>query len=582
MSTAQPAPRPRWHRRARHALAYSLRVRLVALFLLLALAMAGTFLFGMQHALSVGWRDAARPLMADYVDRLAAEIGNPPSPERAEKLVQRLPVTVRISGPQVNWRSHPEAPQRQPRWKDTWSDEDWRHNEPRLLERTTLDGHRIQFGLNVQLWQDRPRLVGWITLAVLLALTALAYARVRRLLRPLDDIRAGALRFGQGDFAQRIPVRRPNRPDELGELAATINTMGGDIHQMLEAKRALLLAISHELRSPLTRARLNTELLPETGEVQPSRAALLRDLGLMRDLITDLLESERLASPHAALQREPTDLAALVDEVVSSLPGAPAVRQHIAPTLPTLALDRTRMRLLLRNLLDNALRHNDGVSQPPTIEVQVDKAADGQDTGQGVRISVRDHGPGVPEDQLSHLAQPFYRPDAARDRSTGGVGLGLYLCKLVVQAHGGTFSVRNAQPGLEVSVTLPGNGVWASTMTRMNNDLQSLTQSLRDFAKARDWEQFHSPKNLASALSVEAAELLEHFQWLTEEQSRNLSATKQAEVGAEAADVLLYLLQLCDKLNIDLMAAARSKLIVNGEKYPIDSARGSSKKYTDI
>ncbi len=116
----------------------------------------------------------------------------------------------------------------------------------------------------------------------------------------------------------------------------------------------------------------------------------------------------------------------------------------------------------------------------------------------------------------------------------------------------------------------------------MNNDFQSLTQSLRDFAKARDWEQFHSPKNLASALSVEAAELLEHFQWLSEEQSRNLSATKQAEVAAEAADVLLYLLQLCDKLNIDLMATARSKLIVNGEKYPVASARGSSKKYTYI
>lgn len=112
----------------------------------------------------------------------------------------------------------------------------------------------------------------------------------------------------------------------------------------------------------------------------------------------------------------------------------------------------------------------------------------------------------------------------------------------------------------------------------MNNDLQSLTQSLRDFARAREWEQFHSPKNLASALSVEAAELLEHFQWLTEEQSRHLSAPQQAEVAAEAADVLLYLLQFCDKLNIDLVAAARSKLIVNGEKYPVDRARGSTSK----
>ena len=460
MSAPHASPRLRWHRRARHALAHSLRVRLVALFLLLALAMAATFLFGMQRALSVGWREAARPLVADYVDRLAAEIGSPPSVERAQALVQRLPITVRISGPQVNWHSHTDAPDQvnrrgEDRWQSDWSAEDWRRNEPRLLERTTTDGHRIQFSLNRQIWHTQPRLVGWITLIVLLAMTALAYARVRRLLLPLDDIRAGALRFGQGDFAQAIPVHHAAHPDELGELAATINTMGGDIQKMLDAKRALLLAISHELRSPLTRARLNTELLPESLEVQPSREALLRDLSLMRDLITDLLESERLASPHAALQREPTDLAALVDEVIAGLDGALQVQQHIAPGLPALALDRARIRLLLRNLLDNALRHSADAPQPPTLQVQADKLG----KRQGVRITVRDYGPGVAEDQLPHLAQPFYRLDAARERATGGVGLGLYLCKLAAQAHGGTFSVRNAQPGLEVSVTLPGTAV---------------------------------------------------------------------------------------------------------------------------
>lgn len=116
----------------------------------------------------------------------------------------------------------------------------------------------------------------------------------------------------------------------------------------------------------------------------------------------------------------------------------------------------------------------------------------------------------------------------------------------------------------------------------MNNELQSLTQSLREFAEARDWEQFHSPKNLASALAVEAAELLEPFQWLTDEQSRHISAPKTAEVAAEAADVFLYLLQLCDKLDIDLIEAARMKLIVNGEKYPVATARGSSKKHSGL
>lgn len=454
---AAPLPQPRWHRRARHALAHSLRVRLVVMFVLLAIALAGSFLFGMQRALSVGWRDAARPLLMDYVDHLAGEIGSPPSVERAQALVQRLPLTVRISGPAVNWRSHPPAPDSESPWRDGWTEDDWRRHEPRILERSTLDGHRILFGLNTQIWHNRPRLVGWITLAVLLVLTALAYARVRRMLRPLDQIRAGAQRFGSGDFSQPIPVRHPRHPDELGVLAATINTMAVDLQTMLDAKRTLLLAISHELRSPLTRARLNTELLPDTADLQPNRDALLRDLALMRDLVTDLLESERLASPHAALQRESTNLGALVGEVVASLEGVPLVEQDIVANLPPLQLDRARMRLLLRNLLDNALRHSVGAAQPPRISVQPETSAVPGGAA-GVRVSVRDHGTGVPDAALPHLAEPFYRPDAARERATGGVGLGLYLCKLVALAHGGSFAVQNAQPGLQVVVTLPGIG----------------------------------------------------------------------------------------------------------------------------
>jgi len=171
----------------------------------------------------------------------------------------------------------------------------------------------------------------------------------------------------------------------------------------------------------------------------------------MASLVTDLLESERLASPHAALHREPVDLASLAREVLAELlprhPAAAAVAIDAPAALPTPALDRARIRLLLRNLLDNALRHGADAAQPPELHLRPD--------GAGLRITVRDHGPGVPADQLPHLAEPFYRPDAARTRATGGVGLGLYLCKLVAQAHGGTFTLRNALPGLEAVVTLP-------------------------------------------------------------------------------------------------------------------------------
>ena len=116
----------------------------------------------------------------------------------------------------------------------------------------------------------------------------------------------------------------------------------------------------------------------------------------------------------------------------------------------------------------------------------------------------------------------------------------------------------------------------------MSDALQALQKALREFARERDWEQFHTPKNLATALSVEAAELLEHFQWLTDEQSRTLDDAKRTAVGEELADVLLYLLQLADKLDIDPLQAAERKLRLNAEKYPPDRARGRSDKYTDL
>ena len=113
-------------------------------------------------------------------------------------------------------------------------------------------------------------------------------------------------------------------------------------------------------------------------------------------------------------------------------------------------------------------------------------------------------------------------------------------------------------------------------------ELERLREQLRDFAAARDWDQFHSPKNLAMALAVEAGELLETFQWLTEEQSRKLAPEALAAASEEVADVLLYLVRLSDQLGIDPIAAASRKLLANAEKYPADKARGNSKKYTEL
>ena len=116
----------------------------------------------------------------------------------------------------------------------------------------------------------------------------------------------------------------------------------------------------------------------------------------------------------------------------------------------------------------------------------------------------------------------------------------------------------------------------------MTDSLLRLRDALREFAAARDWEQFHSPRNLATALSVEAAELLEPFQWLTDEQSKNLSPAARVAVEQELADVLLYLVRLADRLGVDLERAAFDKIERNAGKYPVEKARGSSRKYDEI
>ena len=274
----------------------------------------------------------------------------------------------------------------------------------------------------------------WAVPVLLLVLGA-AFASIRRMLWPLRALARAAEAYGRGDFEHRVPVFHR---DEIGDLTNRFNQMATDIQAMLDGKRALLLAVSHELRSPLTRARLHAELIEEGA----SKDALLKDLGEMRDLISALLESERLGGGHSALQLQDCDLGGLVEGFMGE-----GVQTEVEADLPILRLDPMRIQMLLRNLVDNAKRHNDASRGPVIVRLQQE--------GQVLRLSVRDHGPGVPEAALEHLGEAFYRPDQARTRADGGVGLGLNLCKMITAAHGGRLEIRNATPGLEVALILP-------------------------------------------------------------------------------------------------------------------------------
>ena len=119
-------------------------------------------------------------------------------------------------------------------------------------------------------------------------------------------------------------------------------------------------------------------------------------------------------------------------------------------------------------------------------------------------------------------------------------------------------------------------------MTKTPDRLETLRAGINAFVAERDWDQFHNPKNLAMSLAIEAAEVMEHFQWLTPEQAASLPAATRDEVALECADVMLYLLRLTDKLGIDLAAAAEKKLALNAQKYPVEKARGKMTKYDKL
>ena len=251
-------------------------------------------------------------------------------------------------------------------------------------------------------------------------------------------------RIGGGELEHRIEVKRK---DELGDLALSVNAMADDIRNMLEAKRHLLLAISHELRSPLTRARVNLALLPQSD----ARRLLERDLAEMETLTGELLESERLNARHAPLNRSAEDPAALAQEVIAEHFSGRGIRTELDTGGSYVALDAVRFKLLLRNLLENALRHTPEHAEPPILRIRINTEV--------WSLSVHDHGPGISPEHLAHITEPFYRVDPSRRRKTGGYGLGLYLCRAIVEAHGGQLQIESRErAGTEVRAVFRASG----------------------------------------------------------------------------------------------------------------------------
>ena len=420
----------------------SLVFRLLFYFLLCVLAVALIFAISFSQRIKPHVQQQILPNVAKYLDYVIQDIGSPPDLAVAQRLADELPFDIRIQGQGLDWASSTLVrPISEYRFETA----------PAPYEAVQFSHHRRQEVVLIRhedlnylfLVSDGFRRGSerrhWLLFVSLGAVLVLLYFGIRRLFRPIDAISEQVRLIGEGDLQQSVAV---DGRGELGMLAAGINRMSQQIHTMLESKSAMLLAISHELRSPLTRMRVNLELLDDSE----FRDKLIDDCREMETLLAAILESEKLGSGHAPLTLSRCDLSLLFKELVDSHPQRERIHSKLVPV--SLQLDELRVRLLLKNLIDNACQYS---PDPQTlVEVSLQRDAD------FAILTISDQGIGIAGEDLPRLREAFYRPDSARQRNTGGYGLGLYLCQLIADAHGGDLHIESELgKGTRVIVRLP-------------------------------------------------------------------------------------------------------------------------------
>jgi two-component system sensor histidine kinase CpxA len=271
----------------------------------------------------------------------------------------------------------------------------------------------------------------------------------RMLIRPIRTIARGAEQIGQGKLDHRIAVAGK---DELGELAAEFNRMSDRLKELDQLKSDFVSSVTHELRSPLARLAVAVELARSGEDRNATLDRIQKEADRLNALVGELLQVTRAEGDPAAMRREDVQLDELVREVAADCDLEARVRKcRVAPGAggPVWVKgDPELLRRAVENVVRNAMRH-----APVESPVEVTASADGG----RVRVTVRDYGPGVPDEHLRTIFQPFFRVETDRGRSTGGAGLGLAIAQRAVELHHGSITARNATPGLLVEIDLPVN-----------------------------------------------------------------------------------------------------------------------------
>jgi signal transduction histidine kinase len=377
-----------------------------------------------------------------YIEHLANELGDPPQRDRALRLAQDLGVQSRVTTLQGEWTTTADFPSEAAFMGRNKSPH---HLRPFGRYRdhffATFDRQGIHYTFlfpHESFRRGTGRAVVWLLTLIGIVLGG-SYLVVRWLFRPLSWLNAGVQEIAKGNLAYQVPVRSA---DELGRLIESFNLMATRVSDIVRAQEQLLLDVSHELRSPLTRMKVGLEFVKD----DTVRAQLQQETRELETMVTELLEAERLSSAYGGLRATEADLVGLVRELAWTYQERqPTIRVVSAPETLSLRFDVERVHIALRNVMENALKYSPATGPPVEVRIQRDESA--------ALVSIRDYGPGIPSEEQARVFEPFYRIDKSRERTTGGYGLGLSLAKKIMIAHRGDLLLASA-PGDGSTFTL--------------------------------------------------------------------------------------------------------------------------------
>ena len=400
---------------------------------------------------------------SSYLENVFEDLQYPPTQARAEQLVSSMPFDMKIIGSDIDWSSHQEFPNldvlsfESRNWdliqiktdieigQDTYIEGG---EFARYMNRSFLKvpyGDYIVVLVNPKMSQAVHTTFLFETfLAISLLILLIAFLVVQKMISPIQTIQDGTTRIGSGELQHRITVKQK---DELGILAKEINLLAKNVQDMLEAKQRLNLGVSHELRSPITRARLQIEMLEQSQH----KEELLNEINAMETIISNLLDSEAINYGHKKLDLKTFHIESKIKALISKAPYLENIQTSISSDINNLEIeaDEVLFEVMLKNVLENASRFTP--SNRALIELTLEEI-----NSQSIHITIRDFGPGFNKDDLEKVTEPFFRTSQSRSRESGGFGLGLYLSKQIVLAHAGFLKIKNhPDQGAVVSVELP-------------------------------------------------------------------------------------------------------------------------------